>query len=81
MPRIRLKLLLTHTWILFINVAVNRSVADPYNNTDLTFEEKILSVAFVVRDVVRHTALSRANACHALLIDACLDIFACARTA
>ena len=56
MPRIRLKHLLTHTWILFINVAVNRHVTDPYNNTELTFEEKILSVAFIVRDVVRHTA-------------------------
>ena len=67
MPRIRLKHLLTHTWILFINVDVNRHVSDPYNNTDLTFEEKILSFVFNDRDVVRHTGLSRANACRALL--------------
>ena len=72
--------LLTNTWILFINVAVlNRYVSDPYNNaiviwirdmayTDLTFEEKILSFVFNDREVVCHTGLSRANACHALLM-------------
>ena len=52
--------LLTHVWILFINVAVNCHVTDPCNNTDLTFEEKILSFVFNDREVVRHTGLSRA---------------------
>ena len=73
MPRISRKHLLTHTWILFINVTVNRHVSDPYNNADLTFEEKILSYVFNDREVVRPTGLSRANACRALLMRALIS--------
>ena len=55
MPRICHKHLLMHTWILFINVAVSRHASDLYKNTDLTFEEKILSFVFSDREVVCHT--------------------------
>ena len=49
--------------------------SDQYNNlfTDLTFEEKILSFVFNDREVVCHTGLSRANACHTLLMCALIS--------
>ena len=72
MPRICLKHLLTHTWILFIYVAVNCRVSDPYSNADLTFEEKILSFVFNDREFVRQ------DKCISCFTDACLDILACA---
>ena len=40
--------LFTNTWILFINAAVCRQVSDLYNDTHLTFEEKILNFVFNV---------------------------------
>ena len=73
MPRIRCKHLLTHTWILFINVDVNCHVSNPYNNTDLTFEENILSFLFNDKEVVRYTGLRRANVCLVLLMRALIS--------
>ena len=73
MPRMRRKHLLTNTWILFINIAVSLQVSDPYNNTDLTFEEKILSFVFNDMEVVCHTGLSNMNACLALLMRALMS--------
>ena len=55
------------------NVGVSRHVSDPDNNTDLTFEEKILCFVDNDREIVRHAALNSLNAC----TDACLYIFAC----
>ena len=64
------KHLLTNTWILFINTAVSLRVLDWYNNTDVTFEENILSFVFNDMEVVCHTGLSNVNACLALLMHA-----------
>ena len=57
MSRIRQKHLLTHTWIFFINLAVSHHVSDPYNNTDLTSEEKIRGFVFNEREDIHLTAL------------------------
>ena len=63
------KHLLTHIWILFINVAVSRHVSDSYN-IDWTFEKNILNFVFGDKEVMCHSGLSSTNACLALLIRA-----------
>ena len=75
MPRIRHKHLLTHNWVLFIDVVISRHVSDPCNNTDLTFEEKILSFIFNDREVVPHISLSSAIACLAPLMRAFISSY------